>query len=829
MKQICLLLAGFFLLVLQACQNDEFATRDGEVAVTFTAQLPEGQHAQTRAAGDGAQINRCVLEVFLDGNSYLHKVVAVSNGTATFSDLRLLASKTYDFVFWADHIEGSDLTVDNHYDTQSLKAISFIGNYLGSSQDDTRDAFFASKSITVTNTFSESVMLYRPFGQLNIKTTDLTSLAPVYHPSDVKLTFANAYTQFNALTGEATGTPGTLAYYNKTSVVDANGNLTVDYLLAPETNQLITDIELIAYSANGDQLNTKTLNNIPLKRNYKTNVSGNLLTAGASITVNVSAAFNTPDLNHNIVEVTSIAEVANALENGNTNIVVTTAPTSDETISLPKYAQNDVTVSITLPATSNNITIDYSSSSSNANPPAALNVTTPSANNITIDAPQTTVTLNGQNYTTVTATTAPNTLVVGSGVEIGTLKMIKGGLKIYGKVTTFEKDASWSGTVTRCVSNQSDVENLLADNYSGYTTIEVETQSEIALDFKNTLLKKPIIVNSSVELQQLNVETSGNNSITLTSNYKNLNLTIKSSILKNTGSSGTRVIKTLGLNPQIKIYDAKIVATGTSNVRGIDVNSSVDGVTTIGSVLLQNTNIIATSSGNTIGNENYTDEQINHFMGLGDSRGFAFWSTDDNSRMDIEFKNSSIEGFYYAINIGGAKDYKGHKGIQSIKATNCYFDGRSCFNLHNHNITVNAEQCTLVGRNYFTGETEWFGNIVIDYPYGTDGNIDFTLNDSKFFMYNTPQTLHNPQFALNVRTKGNTIRLKGVTSIKEVAIGENQPRLNYVVDAYNYEENSFVIDPTVTIDGKEGAIVLPELGEDGTPTIPWCDEAALSE
>ena len=85
-------------------------------------------------------------------------------------------------------------------------------------------------------------------------------------------------------------------------------------------------------------------------------------------------------------------------------------------------------------------------------------------------------------------------------------------------------------------------------NYSGYTTIEVETQSEIALDFKNTLLKKPIIVNSSVELQQLNVETTGNNSITLTSNYKNLNLTIKSSILKNTGSSGTRVIKTLGLN-----------------------------------------------------------------------------------------------------------------------------------------------------------------------------------------------------------------------------------------------------------------------------------------
>lgn len=43
----------------------------------------------------------------------------------------------------------------------------------------------------------------------------------------------------------------------------------------------------------------------------------------------------------------------------NTNVVVTEAPKEAATISLPKYESEDVAVSITLPETSQDITINY--------------------------------------------------------------------------------------------------------------------------------------------------------------------------------------------------------------------------------------------------------------------------------------------------------------------------------------------------------------------------------------------------------------------------------------------------------------------------------------
>ena len=70
--------------------------------------------------------------------------------------------------FWADHVESVEdeaIKTDLHYNTADLRNISMQGDYNGSSKDDTRDAFFASLEKLVTNAFSESVELTRPFGQ----------------------------------------------------------------------------------------------------------------------------------------------------------------------------------------------------------------------------------------------------------------------------------------------------------------------------------------------------------------------------------------------------------------------------------------------------------------------------------------------------------------------------------------------------------------------------------------------------------------------------------------------------------------------------------------
>ena len=450
MKKCFLLMAGIILLVFAACQSDELANggRNGEVAASFSVQLPgNGTNAVTRAAtaGDGTSVNRCIMEIYLNDELYSRQIGAIQpDGLTAGFDIRLVTSQTYKFVFWADHVEsveGDAIKTDLHYNTADLRNISMQGDYNGSGKDDTRDAFFASLEKLVTNAFSESVELTRPFGQLNIKTEDLASIPDnqkdAFVPVTAGLSFKNLYTGFNAATGDLLGEPTAVAYKAASAVADANGNLTVDYLFAPNTagGQHLVNMTLAVYNAAGEQITTKDLNNIPVQRNYKTNVTGNLLTVDGKVNVMVTPAFSSPALSEKVIEVASVSEVAEALKT-NTNVVVMEAPKEAATISLPKYESGDVAVSITLPETSNDITINYTTETGeeSKNAPKELNITAPSVSKIIIDASESTVTLNGQSYTAVEATTADNTLIVGKDVTVADLTVKKGNVEIYGTV-----------------------------------------------------------------------------------------------------------------------------------------------------------------------------------------------------------------------------------------------------------------------------------------------------------------------------------------------------------------------------------------------------------
>lgn len=465
MKKRFLLMAGIILLVFAACQSDELANggRNGEVAASFSVQLPgNGNNAVTRAAtaGDGTSVNRCIMEIYLNDELYSRQIGAIQpDGLTAGFDVRLVTSQTYKFVFWADHVESVEdeaIKTDLHYNTADLRNISMQGDYNGSGKDNTRDAFFASLEKLVTNAFSESVELTRPFGQLNIKTEDLASIPDnqkeAFVPVTAGLSFKNLYTGFNAATGNLLGEPTTVAYKAASDVVDANGNLTVDYLFAPNTagGQHLVNMTLAVYNAAGGQITTKALNNIPVQRNYKTNVTGNLLTVDGKVNVMVTPAFSSPALSEKVIEVASVSEVVEALKT-NTNVVVMEAPKEAATISLPKYESGDVAVSITLPETSNDITINYATETGgdSKNAPKELNITAPSVSKIIIDASESTVTLNGQSYTAVEATTADNTLIVGKDVTVADLTVKKGNVEIYGTVNNISFTDN-GGYVTVC-------------------------------------------------------------------------------------------------------------------------------------------------------------------------------------------------------------------------------------------------------------------------------------------------------------------------------------------------------------------------------------------
>ena len=95
---------------LTSCQKDDTSSLEQGSSSTSTLIVTIPQGIETKAAADygqGQSINRCILEIYRDGELYGERqVAAVTGSQVTFSGLRLISSQTYDFVLWADCGEG---------------------------------------------------------------------------------------------------------------------------------------------------------------------------------------------------------------------------------------------------------------------------------------------------------------------------------------------------------------------------------------------------------------------------------------------------------------------------------------------------------------------------------------------------------------------------------------------------------------------------------------------------------------------------------------------------------------------------------------------------
>ena len=837
MKKCFLLMAGIILLAFTACQSDELANggRNGEVAVSFSVQLPgNGNDAVTRAAtaGDGTSVNRCIMEIYLNDELYSRQIGAIQpDGLTAGFDVRLVTSQTYKFVFWADHVEsveGEAIKTDLHYNTADLRNISMKGDYNGSSKDDTRDAFFASLEKLVTNAFSESVELTRPFGQLNIKTEDLASIPnnqkDAFVPVTAGLSFKNLYTGFNAATGNLLGESTAVAYKAASDVVDANGNLTVDYLFAPNTagGQHLANMTLAIYNAAGEQITTKDLNNIPVQRNYKTNVTGNLLTVDSKVNVTVAPAFSSPALSEKVIEVASVSEVAEALKT-NTNVVVTEAPKEAATISLPKYESEDVAVSITLPETSQDITINYTTETGeeSKNAPKELNITAPSASKIIIEASESTVTLNGQSYTTVEATTADNTLIVESSVTIGTLTLKKGNVKLYGKITTsVSKDTGWSGTIIRCLDNQQSYDNLIADNVSGYTSILIEREasfdaSKVSANASATVGKPmKIAANATIAHLKMHVDQAAVSPIEIIDGAANVvfdDLTVSS-------TNEQSLVKVVGTGQKVTIRNGSLLLTsGKSNQSGFNIQNG--GHENTITALLEDTYIgFGATKVNVDKSQDYTytDEKKSDFTKSAWSRAITVGynsakAYDGTAVTNLTVNRCVFEGVYYVINTL-------HNVSLNVDVDDSVLDGRAAFNIWSTakaGSTFNVKNSKLIGRNCFSGPTEVFATVVLNGYNSDDGasvkyvrNNTITLDNCDVVSDNAPQTETNYQYGVSMRSPYyNKLILKNHTKFRET----QTPRLPHVVDFNtNAWRNEVLADGSVNLDGcAAGATVLP--------------------
>ena len=454
MKKLFLLAAGL-ALTLTACQKDEGVVSDTTSSSSFTVTIPQnGTRAVTDDFGAGTSANRCILEIYRNDKLYNRIEKGVTGETVTFDDLRLVAQQTYDFVFWADCAEGSEGSfTDKTYNTANLKSITEIGPFVGNS--DERDAFFAHETFEVTGSFSRPVTLKRPFGLLVVKTNDLNEIRDeALKPTGYEVAFKGLPTTFNALTGEVSGSAD--VSYKATEFAKTDGTISMDFLWATESGAALSDFTMTFYNGGTEICTNDAFTNIPIRRNYRTNVSGNLLTRKGTISVTIDPEFdeNSP-IEKVIAEVESAADVKAALESGATDIVVKnlTNAAGNEIVIPQIYAtDNNVKISLTLPETSNPVTVKYddrTGGTGNTEAPANITITANTTGKLTINTPESTVTLQGS-FGEIDATTAGETLIVPEGVTVKTLNVNKGNVEIYGAVENIDfskTDAVYKVTV----------------------------------------------------------------------------------------------------------------------------------------------------------------------------------------------------------------------------------------------------------------------------------------------------------------------------------------------------------------------------------------------
>ena len=325
------------MLFATSCSQDELLnepTTGDYVNAKFTISTPEG--IGTRAAvnvGEGTTVNYVACAVYdATGEEMpnLRQYRPITNKTAEYS-IRLVKGQAYRVAFFAYY--GEDNGISDYYDMQYLTDIKIKD---AKSNIEHRDAFTNYVDVTAQESMKaveKPVTLYRPFAQLNLgsyaEDVEAARQAGV-EVTKSKITVSNVYTTFNAYDNEVAGETSEVTFLmneipGQDLSVDMDNNedtpdktfeyLALNYLLVGDagSEKTLTDVTFEWQTADNKTNNPATVfKNIPVQRNYRTNIIGYLLTNPAVFNITIDEKFETPD--YNIVYAGGTAEYPEELE-----------------------------------------------------------------------------------------------------------------------------------------------------------------------------------------------------------------------------------------------------------------------------------------------------------------------------------------------------------------------------------------------------------------------------------------------------------------------------------------------------------------------------------
>lgn len=285
-----------------ACAKEQVGPGDGETTeVSFNVEVP-GVSVATKGISDAASVNELICQLFIkEGNDY--KLIQTYNAPVEAKkaslNMTLVKKQRYYVAFWAQ-AKGS-----GYYNTENLQSVTI--NYDAVKANDPQmDAFWSSVELNLPAlTEAElkkktNVTLYRAVAQVNFgsKTFDRADALSV---KESTISMTGVPNLFNALFGDKdnaySGSVDQVTYKTNATITGEKlvvGGTDYDYLatayvFASKLGSLTT--ASAKFTLTNGKSTTVDLANVPIKRNMRTNILGNLLTFDAEWHVTVDSEF----------------------------------------------------------------------------------------------------------------------------------------------------------------------------------------------------------------------------------------------------------------------------------------------------------------------------------------------------------------------------------------------------------------------------------------------------------------------------------------------------------------------------------------------------------
>ena len=330
MKRFSYLMVGFAAFLLSSCSNDDLFNSTGESGIanlTVDVELPV---MHSRAFGDGTSatyLQYAIYEIEDDGSL---KMVVQPEETqmenkAKDINVQLLSKKNYKLVFWAS-AESKDATGSDkktpysvEFGESTVTMTCDQGSFYPETSwwkinNDNLDAFFATKDLYLKGDITETIELKRATAQINFGTNDYDKAKELglyenIEDLNVEVRIENVYTKLDLISGEVSEPINKKFYFgdldqnfiNQKFPVEGDYKyLAVVYALVAPEQELVTvsygyDTSHVTLSADDFKVT-----NVPVKRNYRTNIFGSLLTDALNIQVVISDSFGGDSYDQNL-------------------------------------------------------------------------------------------------------------------------------------------------------------------------------------------------------------------------------------------------------------------------------------------------------------------------------------------------------------------------------------------------------------------------------------------------------------------------------------------------------------------------------------------------